>query len=251
MDKRKLILIAVSLVVLAISVFIFMKSGITTFNREEKVKAIPDPLDVTLDFYSDWLELQSGTTTNPYESELMTNGILTEAARNALKEAKSNGGEIDPFFCQKQTPARIGAKVLFELENKAEIIILDKTPSSTEPFSQAIVSLTKNDTAWNITNISCSTGEVAPVSEYDFDHEGYLIKSLPAPYKTGEWHLVFEQSGQMGYVAPLLFSTTSICSAAGGAEATCYPELFTEGTTAKVVGDMYEEGVSVVKLEIK
>lgn len=251
MDKRKLILIAVSLVVVAISVFIFMKSGITTFNREEKVKAIPDPLDVTLDFYSDWLELQKGTTTNPYESALMTNGVLSEGARNALTEAKGKGGEIDPFFCRKQTPTRIGAKVLFELDNKAEVIILDKTPSSTEAFSQAIVSLTKGDTAWTITNISCSTGEVAPDSEYDFDHEGYLIKSLPAPYKTGEWHLVFEQSGQMGYVAPLLFSTTSICSATGGAEAACNPELFTEGTTAKVVGDMLEEGVSVVKLEIK
>lgn len=251
MDKRKLILIAVSLVVVAISVFIFMKSGITTFNREEKVKAIPDPLDVTLDFYSEWLELQNGTTTNPYESELMTNGVLSEAARNSLKEAKAKGGELDPFFCQKQTPARIGAKVLFELDNKAEIIILDKTPSSTDPFSQAIVSLTKGETAWNITGIACSTGEVAPTSEYDFDHEGYLIKSLPAPYKTGEWHLVFEQDGQMGYVAPLLFSTTSVCSATGGSETTCNPELFTEGTTAKVVGGMLEEGVSVIKLEVK
>lgn len=251
MNKRKLTITAIVAIILIALVFVLFKSGITTFTKEAKVKPAPDPLDVTLDFYDSWLDMARGTSTNPYDSELMSSNVMSQSVKQQLLEKKSSNPELDPFYCQANIPSRIGGKLLYELEDKAEVIILDRTPSSTAAFSQAIVSLAKSDNAWQITNIACSSGETAPQSEFSFEKEGYLIKSMPAPYKSGEWHLVFEDNGVMGYVAPLFFNSSSTCITSDGSINTCDTTAFTEGMAAKVNGEMLEEGAVVVKLELK
>lgn len=249
MNKRKILLIGLAVVVVLISLVIAFKSGVMTFTKEDKVREIPAPLDTTLDFYSDWLAMAKGTTTNPYDSELINNPILSPEVKQNLLTKRSE--TPDPFFCQNTIPEKIGAKLLFELPEKAEVIILNRTASSSEPFSQAIITLEKGSTAWTITNISCSSGEVAPESEFSFEQDGYLLKSMQAPYVSGQWHLVFSQNGTMGYVAPLIFSTSSVCVAVDGTSGSCDLNAFTEMQTAKVTGNMLEEGAEVVRLELR
>ncbi len=249
MNKRKILLLGLAVIVLVVTLVLAFKSGVMTFTKEEKVREVPAPLDTALDFYSDWLAIAKGTTTNPYDSELVSNPILSpEVKQNLL--AKRN--EIpDPFFCQNSIPEKIGAKLLFELPEKAEVIILNRTASSSEPFSQAIVTLEKGSVAWVITKIACSSGEVAPESEFSFEQDGYLLKSMQSPYVSGQWHLVFSQNGTMGYVAPLIFSTSSVCVAVDGTSGSCDINTLTEMQTAKVTGNMFEEGAEVVRLELR
>jgi hypothetical protein len=251
MNMRKIVLIIIPLILLVVAVTMVMKGGVSTFNKEETTKPVADPLDVVLDFYGEWIDFIKSTSTNPYQSELMNNPVLTESVKQRLLEDKGNGSDLDPFFCRMNTPERIGGKVLYSLENSAEIIIKDRRASSTEPFSQAVVSMEVKDGVWQITKIVCNRGEIAPESEFSFEKDGYLIKSMQAPYVSGQWHLVYAEDGTMGYVAPLIFTASSTCTTQEGNTSTCTPDSITEGTAARVKAHMTEEGATVAVLELK
>lgn len=210
-----------------------------------------DALDLTLNFYNDWLTAAQSTTTDPYTTILQTHTavapVLTETI--TISQGSGTNGTLDPVLCQPLIPERVGGKVLFQLEDEAQVIIFARGFEEKSPY-QAIVSLQgAGDTSWQITDISCSTGEVAPEQAYDFEQAGFLLKSVPPPLDPDRWHLVFEQAGVMGHTVPLFFTPESICILTDGSESTCDPDAFTDATPVTVQADMTEAGATVHRLQ--
>jgi hypothetical protein len=99
---------------------------------------------------------------------------------------------------------------------------------------------------WYIDNIQCSFGEFAEEKEFSFEKEGFLLKnSVPSPYNSKNWHLVFAENGQDGHVVPLFFDSESQCTDLDGNKSVCKPDQFTETTGVFIRGQMTERGVSV------
>ena len=104
---------------------------------------------------------------------------------------------------------------------------------------------------WQITDISCATGELPPEREYSFEQNGFLLKNVPPPLNDDYWHLVFEQQGQPGHTVPLFFDENSQCVGADGITAVCNPDEFIEPSAAIVKGEMQEAGLTVQVVELQ
>jgi len=255
MNKYIFLILAVLLIV-AIGWFVITKS--------DKESALPadvyvlgEPFDLTLEIVGEWRENVSTTSEAQISlDEFVKKDIFSQTIRQKLVDTAADTAReplLDVMFCQAETPPRLVGRVVFETPNEAQVMVLARGQEEPSGY-QAIVSLKSNgEGAWSITDIDCVQGEVAPVVEFAFDKNGYLLKSVPPPYQTGEWHVTFSQEDSngnvvSGYVAPLFFTEESICIAENGEESICNPDSLVEPVSALVQGDMSEVGVTVRRI---
>lgn len=197
-----------------------------------------EPVDIVSDLYGQWLEAAKSTSTDPYREGLNASPLLGKELRARLAAPHSG---LDPVLCQTVPPEKFSTRRIYEGEDKVEILVTARKPStSTE---QAIFTLLPLDGGWYMDDIQCSPGEFVPEAEFSFDREGQLAKN-----SDGSWRLVFDEDGQPGHEAPLLFGAQSMCRAPDGNTAVCDPSLFADNAKALVQGEMTERGVSVVLL---
>lgn len=239
MDKRKIIGIMVVLVVVLGLIWLLPKGS-----GEQQVSMF-EPTDTVSGFYDQWLRaVKDPASADPDLKTLAKSPILSKTLRDRLvKSQKDSNITPDPVLCQTMAPEAFSMRRVYEDGEKAQILVTSKDTSVTE---QAIFNLVKLGEGWYIDDIECSPGEVAPDREFTFEKEGFLLKgSIPAPYDSKNWHLVFEENGVPGHVVPLFFDAKSECTNAEGDKSACSTEGFQEATKAFVQGQMSERGVSV------
>lgn len=251
---KKIIILAILALVVATSVFFISQRDDVTETQQRYVSG--EPLDLVLTMANDWQVNLSATSTENQLSleEFINNDLFDPETRQELLEQTEVpvfDPPLDVIFCQANVPPRLVGRTVLETPTKSQVMVVARGSEERSPY-QAIVSLDGNgEGAWVITGIECVQGETAPDVEFTFDREGYLLKSVPAPYQTGEWHVVFEQDGQMGYVAPLAFDSDSICIDLTGNETTCDPNSLQEPLPALVQGEMTEVGITVKRVTFK
>lgn len=240
----KYVVIGVVAVLIIVGVF-------STRSDDSVTQSAPeiDAVTTTLDFYEAWLALSRGEA-DRFESELYASANLSKDARKALNAARTATPDTDPITCQATVPENFRTTPLGVADTEATMLVRSQTGSEVFPY-MALVTLNAVKGAWQITSIECTQGDIAPIVEFTYEKEGLLLKSVPAPYKAGEWHLVFEQDGQFGYVTPLFFTATTKCIAIDGTESVCNPASFVETASARVLGEMTETGAVVERVEFK
>lgn len=214
-------------------------------DTETPVVEREDPIDVVFDFYNPWLQAVVSTTTDPRAAGLTTAPVLAVAVRDYIANAHA---VVDPVLCQTNIPTKLGVRPVYANDATAELQVLSRF-NDDRSSDYALVQLEVVDAAWQITNISCQSGESAPEKEFSFTQTGYLLKSVPPPLDDSRWHLVFAQGADLDQTVPLFFTATSTCVALDGAETTCSTDSFTEARRATVIGNMVEAGVQVQRLE--
>jgi len=243
--KKYLLLASLAVVILIAAIFIFRDSSEPV---SESTTPLADPFDVMLDFYNEWLLAASSTTTNPYDAGLHTVSLLAPSVQEKIQTMRMNEGNLlDPVLCQPEPPARIGAKALYQLDTEAQFMVLARGGEE-RASNQAIVTIKVENGAWKITAIDCATGEIAPVRDFPFEQEGYILKSVPPPLNQDLWHLVFEQAGVMGHTVPLFFTSESMCIDIDNTESVCAVEQFKDATKVLVQADMTEAGAEVKRM---
>lgn len=246
--KNKLILIVVLLAIAALVVVFVTKKGDQTQQTDDNTIATGDPLDVVLPFFNAWFEAVNSTSTDPYQAGLANDPHLTTEVQEYIASKQADMGTLDPVLCQLSTPPRVGAKAVFQVENKAQFMILPRGLDVPVP-ERAVVDVEGVNGEWKITKIDCVSGESAPESEFSFEKRGYLLKNNEPPLDPDTWYLVFEENGSDGHIAPLFFSETSTCVSPDGTETVCDPNQFTNPSQATVKGGMSEVGVEVNRVE--
>jgi len=239
MKKTKIIGAVVALVVIVLLVWFFTKG-----QAQQQVSKF-DATDTVGNFYGDWLKaIKEPANTDPNQADLASSPILSKALRDRLvKTLKQSPATPDPVLCQTTIPEKTSMRTVYENTDKTQILVMSQDKKVTE---QALVTLIKYNTGWYIDDIQCSPGEFGPKREFSFEREGYLLKgSIPPPYNSKNWHLVFEENGEAGHVVPLFFDSESQCTSLDGSKSVCRPDQFTEATKVFVHGQMSERGVSV------
>jgi len=251
--SRKKIIIG-GLVVLGILII----SGILLFTKlihQDRADGVPRnqvvsteaPVDIAMDFYNPWLQARQSTTTTPYAEGLATKEILSENLRTRLIQSEGRGeSEIDPVLCQTTVPERVTGRVVSEQEHETRVLIMARDKTLT---AQSVFTLKKHNDGWFIEDIECFAGEFAPEREFTFEKEGFLLKSVPPPYNPENWHLIFEDNGELGHVVPLFLTASSSCTTTDGSVMTCSFDQFGEAKKARVFGNMTEMGVDIARLE--
>jgi hypothetical protein len=207
-----------------------------------------DPIDAVSDFYAAWLEAANSHSTDPFKAGLATSPVLSKALSDRIVASEGKTSTTtDIVLCQTKAPTQIATRVVYAQDTKEEILVTARDKDLT---GQAIITLSKNGDLWSIDDIQCAPGEFAPDREFTFEQQGYLLKDVPPPYSSKDWHLVFEQDGKMGNVVPLFFDKDSMCTAADGTTAVCDPTQLKQTTKATVHGSMTEYGVQVKKMEL-
>lgn len=205
-----------------------------------------DPIDIVLDFYGSWLEAAKSTSTNPYQAGVVGEPVLSEALRTKLEAGRDRQAtEPDPVFCHTTLPESVKAKVVFEVEGEAQILV--KTGDETSP-AQSIATLLRHNNGWYLSNIECSFGDVAPEREFSFDNEGFILKGVPPQLNPEYWYIVFEEDGKPGHHVPLFFNGESMCESPSGEETVCNPDQFLPVSKAHVYGQMTDFGADVKRL---
>lgn len=218
----------------------------TTPSDERGPAPTTDPLDPVSRFYNDWLQAVQSTTTDPYAAGLATNQLLSASLQQKLQD--NQAATPDPVLCQPELPERVGAKVLYQEDYRAEVQVLGRGYETKSPHF-ALVHLAAVDGAWQIDRIECRTGESGPEREFSFIQSGQLLKSVPEPLNSEYWHLVFTENDVAGNAVPLFFSDSSQCVASDGSTEVCDPSQFSEAARATVTGNMTEAGVDVVEIQ--
>ena len=246
-EKRGVLIAGIIILVVVVAVWLLAGSGGGNVNKNQEV-AQGEPLEIALDFYETWLGAVRSTSTDPYKEGLAENPILSPEVREKLADAKDDANsEIDPVLCLPILPEQVATISVYELEDKAEILVMSRKPSRDE---QAVFGLNAAKGGWYINEIRCSAGEVPPEREFSFEIEGFLLKSVQPPLDPKYWHLVFEVDDVLGHVAPLFFDSESMCTDLTGKKAVCVPSEFVEATKALIQGQMTETGVEVTNLEM-
>ena len=244
MNKKNIVWIILITIAIAGASWLFLKEGY--INRQE-VSTL-DPIDIVLDFYTPWLDARQSTSTDPYAEKLANAPILSKELRKEIYKFKESlDTDIDPVLCQTAIPTNLSARYLYKSENESKILVLARDEGLD---GQAVITLNRQDGGWYIKDIICYLGEFGPEREFSFEKEGNLLKSVLPPLDPQYWHLVFEEDGQLGHVAPLFFDEASICVSSNGEEKVCDPNQFTETAKATIYGEMMELGVSVKKLQL-
>ncbi len=245
MSKQKIIIIStIGLIVLLAGIAYIIWDNTT---RQEVSTETPG--DIVLDFYLPWLNAVKSTTTDPYIENLSQDPLLSPELRSRLVTSQSNPEAIDPVLCQTMPPEKLAARTVFQTEEKAEILVTARP--ATFSSEQAIVTLLAHKGGWYIDTIKCAPGEFGPDRDFTFEQEGNLIKSVPEPLNSENWHFIFEENGEPGHFTPLFFTTESTCKTVSGTTNVCNPDTFTEPSQAFIQGEMTEEGVTVKSLELK
>ncbi|MEX2054348.1 MAG: DUF3828 domain-containing protein [Candidatus Colwellbacteria bacterium] len=242
-NLKRAISIAVVVVVIAVIAFFVFKGA------DKQEVSIGDPVNIVLDFYEPWLSAVQATSTDPYASGLAQTPILSKELRTRLTNASGQPEtELDPVLCQTTIPTGISARPIYEREGDAKVLVMSTEEGALE---QAVVELIRHKGGWYINDIVCSPGEFDPPREFSFEREGHLLKGgIPSPYDSKHWHLVFEEDGQPGHVAPLFFGPESMCQDLDGNTSVCNPDQLMETSKASVRGEMTELGVEVKRLEL-
>jgi hypothetical protein len=251
--NRIYIVIALGLVVIVGSLVSLFSSPSTEtmdngFVEFKGVKG--DPLDITLDFFDAWLMARQSTSTDPYQENLISREGVSVALGEKLLAAETAFREsgFDPVLCQNALPEKFRARVVYEDTTSAQMLIM---PKEKEGGVQSVVSLIAQGELWEISDISCGSGEQAPeMGEFSFDRTGFLLRqSVQPPLDPELWHLVFEQDGVLGYTAPLFFGAGSVC-VINGDEESCDTANLAEVMQVAVQGQMTEAGVEVARVEL-
>lgn len=239
---KKITIIGVVLAVLAAVAWFFV--GGAGGQQVSKVDAI----DTVKSFYDQWLVAVKDPNVVPDRTTLAKEPILSKTLREKIADAlKASDENLDPVLCQTLVPESISIRSVYESEEGAQILVTSKDKTVT---NQAIVTLARLNDGWYINDIQCSLGEFAPEREFTFENEGFILKgSIPAPYDSKNWHIVFEQNGVPGHVAPLFFDSSSQCTDMKGTKSVCKPEDFIEASKVLVRGQMTERGATVNQLE--
>lgn len=240
---KKIVIIGIILVGVGAVVWYFSSGRTDAPVQEPDMFTQGDPVDLTLDMMSQWRDNRAGTSTVPLAG-FIEQPLFSPALRTKLNETPEANG-LDPLLCQPEVPPRVVGRMVLQTETEAQVLVFARGLETLAP-QQSLVTLRGNgEGGWVISTIACVLGETAPEVEFTFDREGYLLKSVPPPYQAGDWHIVFAQDGQMGYVAPLTFTGESLCIEANGVETVCAPDSFVEPSAVLVRGEMTEAGVIV------
>ncbi|MFZ2484697.1 MAG: hypothetical protein WAW81_02020 [Minisyncoccia bacterium] len=245
MKKTTIIGGVVVLVLLVVGVWLFNKDS-DSVGEGGQSSATLDTTDTVSTFYDAWLlALKQPATADPSRADLAKSPLLSKALSARLVSAPN--ATPDPVLCQKVVPENISTRTVYENKDEAQILVMSRDKKVTE---QAVVTLSKSNDGWLIDEIECSLGEIAPVREFSFEKEGFLIKtSVPKPYNNKNWHLVFEENGKLGNVVPLFFDASSQCTSLDGTKAVCKPDQFMEAAKVSVHAQMSERGATVKKME--
>ncbi len=244
---RSLIVLVGIVLIVGILYTVFRTGEQIDQNLYNQEVAMTEPIDVVLDFYDPWLEAVQSTSTDPYTSGLAAKKILSEALRTRLMSTAGHADtEIDPVLCQTTTPMQTTGRIVSEQEDTVRVLVMARDKTLT---AQSVFTLKRHNNGWFIEDILCSPGEFGLPREFSFESEGHLLKSVPPPFDPQYWHIVFEENGKLGHVAPLFFGTESSCVSIDKTDAVCVPEQFMEATKIHVYGQMTERGVEVTRLE--
>ncbi|MHB0977877.1 MAG: hypothetical protein ACYC1K_00495 [Minisyncoccota bacterium] len=240
---KKIIILGVIVVILVIG--FFMRDS---FGGSQKISKL-DTIDTVGSFYGDWLKAVKDPNVVPNLASLSKSPYLSKALRTRIMEAlKIKNPDVDPVLCQSVIPEAISTRNVFMSDDKAEVLVMSRDNKVT---NQAIVELNKLNGIWYMNDIKCSLGEFAPEKEFTFEQKGFLLKdSIPAPYNSKNWHLVYEEEGQKGNVIPLFFDSKSKCINTDKTEAVCKPDQLKETTEVFIQGQMTERGITVNRLEL-
>jgi hypothetical protein len=204
-----------------------------------------EPVDIVLDFYSKWLAALQSSSTDPYQSDIVHEPLLSQALREKLQRSSMAAGGKDAVICQNPIPEKVQAKILYERPGDVQIIVFSKEQRLA---GQAVVTTRRLGEGWYIDSLECSK-EFDEPGEFSFEHEGNLLKAVPPPYDSNVWHFVYAQNGVNGYVVPLFFGNESLCIDLAGNEATCDENNFTNADKVTIRGDMTEAGLTVKRVE--
>lgn len=248
MSKTSIIVIVVTIFAALLFAASFFGSNSFVLNENRLTDPVEDPIDVSLGLANRWLDNIKATTSTPLPSFLTAEANVSAQTKAELELAVDES--IDPLLCQTTTPGRVGAKSIYVTDTEAQVMILargiDKNPNL------AVYTLTLGDEAWLISDISCSAGEGGmQTDEYTFVQTGRLAQaSVPEPYNSSVWHVLFTGETDSVKIVPLMFDQTSQCGSAS-AYTTCDTSRFAEGGLVRVQADMTEEGAMVRRLEIE
>ncbi len=244
MEKKKIIILGALLVVIGALMW-FTKDAEEGSLGSQDVKYV-EPADAVDGFYSAWLKAAQDASALPDHATLTKSSALSKDFRAKLAAALKAGATPDPVLCQNPAPQAITLRTVYAQADKAEMLVTAKDKTITK---QAVVSLTKSKDSWSISDIKCTDGDVAPVREFNFDQEGFLIKtSVPKPFNSQNWHLVFTQDGKAGNVVPLIFDAKSQCTNLAGVKAVCNLTQLKETDKVLIRGGMTERGATVTQL---
>lgn len=246
MNKKRLIIIVAVLIVIGGLVWFFTRDG--GGSRGQQVSNL-DAVDTVGTFYDQWLKaVQEPATADPNRVTLMKSPLLSKTLKDRLAKESTLNASPDPVLCQTKTPENISIIRVYEEPDRAQILVLSRDKKVTE---QALVTLARLDEGWYIDEIECSAGEFAPEREFSFEKEGFLLKdSIPKPFDPKNWHLVFEENGELGHVVPLFFDATSQCTDLSGTKAVCKPDQLKEMTKVFVQAQMTERGANLKNLRV-
>lgn len=248
MKSIKIILLA--LVVLGAVFFAiqFLGNGDMS-TKNQPSRPTEDPLDVALSLAGNWLLNLQSTTSIPLADFLAGVDYIHDDVAAKLLTGAAVDSEIDPILCQQNTPARVGAKPVYVSDYESQVMVVarggEKTPQ------QSLITLEAVDGQWLIVDVSCSNGEVGkPVGEFSFVQTGRLVRqSVPAPYDSETWHVIFNnEDGSIG-VVPLYWYETSVCVKDEVSES-CNLDDLEEGQVVRVLANMTEQGADVGRIEL-
>ena len=245
--QNRTIIIGLVAATAALVAGVFLTSG-NPWTVSEPVGSDDRAINVALDLYQDWLEVrQAATAEMPAQLLQLSEGaFITNALRAQLTDQIAAAPAIDPIICMDPAPEQVLGKVIYETESAAEVMVYSKAADVPQ---RSMMTLTRVETGWLVSGITCSNGEVAPEVEFTFDRSGNLLKdSLQPPLDNTQWHIIYAQAGQSGYAAPLQFGELSIC-ATGEELVTCDPSTLSEAQAVTVKGNLLESGVEVVRME--
>lgn len=238
------------LLLVAIFAFISQKKNVTHENKnlDEVGEITTDPLDTVSSFYNEWLDALLSTTSDPYQLGLDKDDRLTDEVKTQIADAKQNTEDtLDPVLCQYNYPTRIGSKLSFNQDGKAQFLILPRGIGIVP--ERAVVDLEHRNGGWKIAKIECVSGESAPDREFAFEKQGFLLKNDQPPLDANTWYIVFEENGLDGHFAPLSFAADSMCYDNEGTESVCDESRFVNASQLIVKGGMSEVGVDVKRIE--
>lgn len=245
MDKKKIIIIVVVLAVIGGLVWFFTRDGGGSGGPRG---SILDATDTVGNFYGQWLTaIKEPTTADPNRVTLLKSPLLGKELKDRLAKESTLDASPDPVLCQTKAPEKIATSRIFEETDKAQFLVMSREKGVSEA---AIVALVKGGDGWYIDTIECSKGDIPPVREFAFEKTGFLLKaSIPKPFDPKNWHLVFEDNGVQGNVAPLFFDASSQCTSLDGVTAVCKPLEFKEAQKVSVQAQMTERGATVKNLK--
>ena len=210
-----------------------------------------EPRDIVVEYYLDWLKAAAATSTTPSDSGLTNAAFLNTEVRTYLSEALEASAELDPLLCQNILPDRLATKPILETDEKATFVVTGRTAEKTKLLGQSVVTLSQTDGLWTIDSVQCDMSAMLEDREFTFEHQGFLLKSVPEPLNSDFWHLVFIENDTPGHTAPLYFDENSMCTSSDGITTVCDESTFVEPTEVLVQGQMSEVGVAVVNVEFK